>query len=50
LERSDLIPDVLTEYGDILFVGINKYYHFFLINLAIYSLKIGISKNNISKY
>jgi len=50
LERSDLIPDVLTEYGNILLAGMYKYNHFFLINLAVNNLKTKLYKNNVSKY
>jgi len=35
LERSDLTPILFNKSGGILFIGINKYYHFFLINLAV---------------
>jgi hypothetical protein len=50
LERSDLTPILFNKIGGILFIGINKYYHFFLINLAIDIQKIKKKKNNISKY
>ena len=50
LERSDLTPILSIKSGDILFISINKYYHFFLINLAVNNQIIKKSKNNISKY
>jgi len=31
LERSDLTPISRSGLGDILFIDINKYYHFFII-------------------
>ncbi len=40
LERSDLIPKFLIDLGNILFIGINKYYHFFLISFMINSQNI----------
>jgi len=50
LKRSDLTPILSIKSGDILFISINKYYHFFLINLAVNNQIIKKSKNNISKY
>ncbi len=46
----DLIPILFIESGSILFIGINKYYRFFLINLAV-SIQLIKKKNiNISKH
>jgi len=50
LERSDLTPILFNESGGILFISINKYYHFFLINLAVNIQIIKKKENNISKY
>ena len=47
LERSDLTPILFNELGGILFIDINKYYHFFLINLAIYFQIIKIKKIDV---